>query len=69
MKPITYKQVIDHKGTLQGIELWQGDQHITISLELKGLHTTGYIWGEVKSMIDSMADELKAKMQRDIRIK
>lgn len=69
MNPITYKQVIDHKGTLQGIELWQGDQHITISLEMKGLHSSGYKWEEVKSMIESMQNELYTKMQQEIEIK
>lgn len=54
MKPITYKFVMDGGGLLSGVELWQGDQHIAISMEAKNISRTGYKWGEIKEFIDNI---------------
>lgn len=54
MKPIEYKFVMDNKGTLTGVELWQGAEHITITMEAEGLHKNGVRWREIKEFLDNI---------------
>ncbi len=59
MRPITYKQILDKDGSPQALELWQGDQYITISLSIGGLHKTGFRWEEIRTTIDGLAERAK----------
>lgn len=53
-KPVTYKLVLNNTGLLLGIELWQGDQHITISMEAATPWKNGYRWSEIKEFLDGV---------------
>lgn len=59
MKEITYKQVLSSKGDFIGLELWQNDQHITISFEANGTHRNGFRWVEVKETVERLAAKTK----------
>lgn len=37
MKPITFKQVLSTTGSLEALELWQGNNHIVLSYPVKAL--------------------------------
>lgn len=54
MKPVTYKLVMDSKGTISGVELWQNGQHISVSLETAGLMNNGYRWVEVHAAVNNL---------------
>lgn len=56
MTPITYKQVLDSKGSLTALELWQDGEHITISLGAGETHFSGHRWYEIKKVIDRLSD-------------
>ena len=63
MKPITYKFVMDYKGTLSGIELWQDNQHITLDMSPVDTMKNGYRWQEVKEFMDTV--ELPRQFDRN----
>lgn len=54
MSPITYKFVMDSKGLITGVEMWQGREHITVSMAATGTHENGYRWNEVKDFLDNI---------------
>ena len=54
MNPITYKFVMDEKGLLSGVELWQNNQYITVSMSIPDVHKNGYRWSEVKDFLDNV---------------
>lgn len=54
MQPITYKFVMDMDGLIRGVELWQNDQHITISMMAKGTRKNGYRWVEIRDFLDTV---------------
>ena len=63
MKPITTKVVNNLDGTILGVELWQGDQHITTSLEVSSTnHKNGYRWKELKEAIDRLSEDEHKKV-------
>lgn len=59
MKPIILKTVESLDGAFRGLELHQGDQHITISLQTVTLHQPGYTWDELKKAVGELADRRK----------
>lgn len=54
MEKIKYKFIMDGNGLLSGVELWQGNQHITVSMAAPGTHKNGYRWSEVKDFMDKV---------------
>lgn len=62
LEPITFKFLIDIDGLLGGVEIWQGDQHITVSMSA-ALHSTntGYRWSEIKDFMDKVQLPKKEK--------
>jgi len=70
MKPITYKQAMDSEGSLLGLELWQGDQHITISLgHADPSNHMGYKWMEIRKTIDELSERIRKQIYEDLEIK
>lgn len=61
MEQITYKQVLNSEGSLEALELWQGNSYITISFAAKGTHRSGYRWSEIKEVIDELSDRAKVQ--------
>jgi hypothetical protein len=59
LAPITYKQVLNKNGALEAIELWQGNNHITLTFSVRGTHLNHYRWDEVKPIVDRLATEAK----------
>lgn len=64
LEPITYKQVLDQEGSLTALEIWQGNQYITILLAGSGSHKNGLRWDEIKGTVDYLANEAKEKAER-----
>jgi hypothetical protein len=56
LEPIIVKQVLDESGTFNHLELWQGNQHIKVSLAStvldSGHHT--WKWDNIKKIVDEM---------------
>lgn len=68
MKPITYKKVLGKDGYFEALELWQGDQYITITLAGAGTHENYHRWEEVRAIIDKMQEEHKAYPGGDLNV-
>jgi hypothetical protein len=68
MKPIIIKSAVDLEGQFRGLELWQDDQHITLSV---GGSSTGHFrgdrWSELQDRVEIilkfMADETVRELQ------
>lgn len=58
-KPITYKEVLDSEGNFIGLEIWQMDQHITITFARGGTHDDYSSWQYVKKIIDNISDSVR----------
>jgi hypothetical protein len=71
--PITYKIVRDLEGTTMGVEIWQGAEHITVSLEAFGQTKQGYTWNELKEAVENLQQrnikELQSYVTEGMRIK
>lgn len=59
MKPVTYKLVTDQRGTIKGLELCQGGNHIMVTFEPFAQTNTGWRWHEVKERVEDIAEQAK----------
>lgn len=66
MAPIEYKLALDEKGTIKGVELWQGSHYITISLEAHGLHESGYRWIDVQKQLKALQEVAQAQTEKSL---
>ena len=64
--PITYKKVLDRSGNTEFLEVWQGDQHLTLSLAGPGTQLNYYRWIEVKDTIDKIRGTATADATQDV---
>jgi hypothetical protein len=54
-----FKKVLDHEGNFKSLEIWQDDQHITISLAntfAGGNHS--FVWGVLRETIDKLQEQV-----------
>lgn len=51
---ITYKRVYTDNGDFSHLELWQGGQHVEISLAAEGSHFNARRWEEIKKIVDNI---------------
>lgn len=66
MNELYFKQVLDSDGGVKHLEIWQGDQHVTISLMVKfagGEHS--YVWDNLKKTVNG----IQQKVQSDSHVK
>ena len=66
MNQITYRPVFDSKGDFVELELWQGDQHLTVLLSLPSSHHDGHRWNEVVEAVKGIATMVQDKQQGKI---
>jgi len=67
LQPIIYKLVTSQGGQVQGLELWQGDQHITVGLgftEEFSKANNPHKWGVVKEEVDAIQKNVETLSQR-----
>lgn len=66
-QPIIYKEVEDIEGKSFWVELWQGDQHIKVSLahvDTLSEHMGEAKWDKIKLVVDKIADERHERVQK-----
>lgn len=56
---ITFKKVLDSDGAVTHIELWQGDDHVNISMGPRGSHANSWRWVELRDKIDTMQEKIR----------
>lgn len=67
IQPITYKLVTSQGGQVQGLELWQGDQHITVGLGFTEEYSKAnnpHKWTVVKEEVDAIQNNVQTLSHR-----
>lgn len=59
LRDITYKEILDPDGNFRALEIWQGDQHVTVTLRSSQFNSSGPSdrsnWHQVKDTVDRIA--------------
>lgn len=68
LKDITYKEILDAEGNFSALEIWQGDQHVTVTLRSNQFNSSGPSdrsnWHTVKSTVDRIATRVHADSEK-----
>ncbi|ODR25795.1 hypothetical protein [Mycolicibacterium porcinum] len=55
---ITYKEILDAEGNFKALEIWQGIDHVTVTLRTNQFGDSTTNWQTIKDTVDRIAERV-----------